>query len=742
MFHATLLTLTISAAVAIFLGAAVYVISRNPHLLISWVFAGLSLLIAGIYLSSIFMVSGPDSAPDVAAYALRLKWAAIILGPALFLHLASFYFPPRWQNYQRFTLMVGYLLSFTLAWLTLFTDYVIAGPRYETAPHIIRPLPGRLMSVSAAIFMVQLLVSAGGLLACYLKTYSSLLRRQVFVLFVSTGLVMLASLIHWVDILIAHSPLIPHELTDILLLAAAFLSTGAVIRYGSFVGRPVARRSLFYSALIIGAGLLLLYFSLAVDRQVMRYTPFPYPPVTGILLMAIVVGYPAIQRWLTGKIDRWFFQAEQRQQELAYHLVKVLAQTPDPEQMQHQLLDALCAILNVRKGFVALAQPEAPPDMLTVQVVFGDLAVRVGDAIKRPVFSWPNTQPHLADAISGLMLETGWQEISLILPLAIDENINGVLALGQKHNALPFTWKEMTLCSQLAGQLGTVGQMRYLSQQRNRYLELARSQSQALQQLSTQVINSARHTFTTWEQSTAPIEIRILGPMQLYRHGQLVPEANWGSEKAKLLLAYLLWKSPAGVTREELSEVLWPNRPFEDTANVFHVTLHRLRRVFQPVSKREIATNYILHDRGRYRFNTDSPYWLDATAFETLVRQDNLEVNRAAVNLYRGQYLEDLAWALPPEIEFLQRQFERKYLDLLHRLVTRVDQREAVIFLEKILAIEPTNETALQALVLSYLAQGRRDLARRQVHFWQQAMIELDLDPTITIATLAELVDS
>ncbi len=57
-----------------------------------------------------------------------------------------------------------------------------------------------------------------------------------------------------------------------------------------------------------------------------------------------------------------------------------------------------------------------------------------------------------------------------------------------------------------------------------------------------------------------------------------------------------LWKSPAGATREELSLALWPGRPVEETANVFHVTLYRLRRALQPEGSQECEWSYIQHD--------------------------------------------------------------------------------------------------------------------------------------------------
>jgi len=45
-------------------------------------------------------------------------------------------------------------------------------------------------------------------------------------------------------------------------------------------------------------------------------------------------------------------------------------------------------------------------------------------------------------------------------------------------------------------------------------------------------------------------------------------------------------------------------------------------------------------------------------------------------------------------------------------------------------------------LVLGYLAQGRRDLARRQIIRWQQAMAELDIDPSPDVLALWDMIQS
>jgi DNA-binding SARP family transcriptional activator len=258
------------------------------------------------------------------------------------------------------------------------------------------------------------------------------------------------------------------------------------------------------------------------------------------------------------------------------------------------------------------------------------------------------------------------------------------------------------------------------------------------------VTTATHQALVAWEDRTVPpvrlpLEIRLLGSLQVTRRGQTIPEAAWGSERAKALLVYLLWKGPAGASREELSAALWPDRSVEEAANVFHVTLHRLRRALEPKSNRQ--ANYILHQRGTYRFNSEAAHWLDVTTFRRLVTTDTPESLQAAVALYRGPYLADAGWVLPPEVEIERQALEQLYVSALRQLIAQLDSRAAGPYLEKLLAIEPADETAHRLLTLGYLARGRRDLARRQVARWRQALAEVELRPTAEIRALWEKVE-
>jgi len=279
---------------------------------------------------------------------------------------------------------------------------------------------------------------------------------------------------------------------------------------------------------------------------------------------------------------------------------------------------------------------------------------------------------------------------------------------------------ETTGLERLQVELSLAKRMVRLCKARNGYLEAAHLHEQVLRRLEEQATPSVN----------ALLEIRILGPLSVAHEGKPIPEATWGTERAKALLAYLLWKGPTGATREELSMSLWPARPAKQAANVFHVTLHRLRQALEPGPRRARDSRHILHERRRYRFNFDAPHWLDVTAFQTLAADGDVAALREAVTLYRGPYLEDAGWALPPEVEIQRQALERLYAGALRKLIAHTGDQEALPFLERLLAVEPAEETARRALVLGYLARGRRDLAAQQVARWRAALDELHLEPS------------
>jgi DNA-binding SARP family transcriptional activator len=736
---------TAGLATAVYLGLAVHVSTHSPRRPISWVFGGFCLTVASYYLSSLFLFPGPRLRLSAIPWALRWKWAAISFAPSFYFHLASFYFPPTWRWVHRWALPVAYVCSIGCALAVLFTRLLVAGPLFRSPSDIIGPLPGPLMYAFLGLFMLQVVSGTSGVIAGCRATLSPSRRRQSLYLLIPIGLMALSGLVDWIIVLTQDMAAVPHELGDAMVILAGFFFTGAVLRRGSLVGRPTGRRELFYSALAATVGLAILYLTLGLDQQLRTLTPVPYPLVTGLTVVILAISLPVIGPWIVNRLDNQLFRSEARQRAMIQRVLETLTETPDPEELQAELLGALCAALGVRGGYLALADTASSQGTLTVRATRGRVPVQANDQVTPPPLR--DEKPQLvATLASRLQTAHEWHDMALLCPIPGDAT-RGFVALADKRNKKPFTSQDLSICVELARQMGQATLIGRLHEQRNGYLEAARLHDEAVRELERNVVTSMRSVLTPEEHPSSspedlPLEIRLLGPLQVIRKGQAVPDGDWGTEKAKALLAYLLWKGPGGASREEVSTALWPGRPAEETANVFHVTLHRLRRALEPDMHHGRDWSYILYEGGRYHFDFQATHWLDVTAFQALISQGTSEALREAVALYRGAYLEDADWALPPEVEWERRVMERLYEDALRRLAAQATGREAELYLEKLLVVEPADEAAQSALVTSFLVRGRRDLARRQVKRWREVLADLDMAPSPEQIALWEKVES
>jgi len=113
-----------------------------------------------------------------------------------------------------------------------------------------------------------------------------------------------------------------------------------------------------------------------------------------------------------------------------------------------------------------------------------------------------------------------------------------------------------------------------------------------------------------------------LGPLRVVRDGETLGVERWGSAKARELLLFLACH-PEGCTREQVGVALWPEASSAQLRNVFHVTLHRLRKALD-------RSGWIVVEGERYRIAAQID--LDADIFER-------EVTAARRELARGEAL-------------------------------------------------------------------------------------------------------
>jgi predicted ATPase len=147
--------------------------------------------------------------------------------------------------------------------------------------------------------------------------------------------------------------------------------------------------------------------------------------------------------------------------------------------------------------------------------------------------------------------------------------------------------------------------------------------------------------------SEAPIEFRVLGPLEVWRNGTAV---QVGGGRQGALLALLLLSANEVVSRPRAVDFLWPEGPPERAVNAIQVGVHGLRRALGAARIETRGTGYVLkvdpdeldlfrfvrlHEAGRAALAAGDA----ATAADALGR---------ALALWRGEPLADVT---VPEVE-------------------------------------------------------------------------------------------
>lgn len=216
------------------------------------------------------------------------------------------------------------------------------------------------------------------------------------------------------------------------------------------------------------------------------------------------------------------------------------------------------------------------------------------------------------------------------------------------------------------------------------------------------------------EQRYPRLVCHLLGKPEVYVERRLIGDDAFTVDRARLLLLYLTL-FPAGRSREDLQETLWPEADPGAVASRFHVTLYHLRKALFP--------DIVLRRSGWYRLNpavdvsTDVRSFLrhlEASRDERLSREQRLEELRAAVELYRGPLLPDLDSEL---IRERRAELERRYLEALGRLAEAAyedgDYRACLRYCRRMLDVDPHVEAAHYRIMrcLSQLGEGLAALA-------------------------------
>ncbi len=257
---------------------------------------------------------------------------------------------------------------------------------------------------------------------------------------------------------------------------------------------------------------------------------------------------------------------------------------------------------------------------------------------------------------------------------------------------------------------------------------------------------------------TGKLQITSLGGIHISRKGQ--PVTGFVSVKVQALLAYLAVTARPH-TREALAALFWGEMSDEDAKANLRQALANLRKLAAP---------NLLIARDTVEFNGDSPYSLDVEAFEKTVtanlqsadpattapgQKDDRSIImgelQAALDLYRGNFLEGIAVRDAPEFEDWLVARREHYHDLAvqgfnvlaARLAAQGTYREAITAVRRSLALDPWREESHRQLMTCLVRTGQRSAALAQYETCRGLLDrELGIQPAIETIALYEKIRS
>lgn len=244
--------------------------------------------------------------------------------------------------------------------------------------------------------------------------------------------------------------------------------------------------------------------------------------------------------------------------------------------------------------------------------------------------------------------------------------------------------------------------------------------------------HDASRTGTPWPSHVAPreefpaVDIRCLGPFELYRQARLVTPDQVHRRQSLRLLKILLAHEGRPVSSEVLIEGLWPELDPSRGIGRLYVLVHELRRVLEPEARSGEWT-YVRTQGDQYYFNLDGSCRFDVREFKkrsqavkqllgTQRAEAALRACEAAAELYRGDFLEDEPfeeWSWPE-----REQLRETYLSVLQTLGTLYSSRgewaRSVQTFQAALRVDSLREEFHRALMKALWMAGRRDEAVKQ----------------------------
>jgi two-component SAPR family response regulator len=237
------------------------------------------------------------------------------------------------------------------------------------------------------------------------------------------------------------------------------------------------------------------------------------------------------------------------------------------------------------------------------------------------------------------------------------------------------------------------------------------------------------------------IQVQCFGNFRVLLNGEEVSQERWVSAKARDLLAYFVTLRGEKIPADKAFDAIWGEKE-RSSRTAFHTALSRLRNALKVGDN---SPRFILVEVGEYwldsaRFTIDVDEFTSALAKARVATNDvtAAEWNERAVNLYQGEYLQNMyyEWVFPE-----RRRLTQNYLTALQELagyyLSSQKPEQALVHLQKAIPLDLLNEDLYRSLMRTYSILGdRTKLARTYSELQQVLLNELNAKPMLETSAL------
>lgn len=245
---------------------------------------------------------------------------------------------------------------------------------------------------------------------------------------------------------------------------------------------------------------------------------------------------------------------------------------------------------------------------------------------------------------------------------------------------------------------------------------------------------------------TPPVlRIFTLGPLEVFKGEDRVPDKSWRSQKMRFVFAYLAAAKAQPVAEDLLIDAFWTD-DFEKGRRNLYWCSSMLRSLLRPEGW-PADLDYILRSGGCLQLNPELPRWHDLEELEREFEEGlrlrdagqmapAVEAFRRAVALYRAPFLEAsyLDWTDPIRTRVSERVLEALTF-LLQGSAEEQRYQESLDYAQRILALDPCRQEACQGAMEALLAMNRREEAVRCFEGFRKTLrdeLGLDVSPSLT----------